>query len=298
MKRKNKIKKYDEVSFNTIGYALVIFCAIAAVLPFYILVIGSFTPEEQFYAEGLSLWPKEFVTDAYDYIFKSPRKILNGYKVTIFITGVGTVMSLFLTSMCAYALNRKEYRARNKISFYIYFTSLFSAGLVPSYILFTQFLHLKNNIWVLILPAMLSPWNIIMMRNFVQSIPDSIAESGRVDGANEFTIFISLYLPLMKSGLACIGLMTALAYWNNWNLAMIYIEDETLDPLQYLLYQMTASANYLANAVSETDLPTINLPTQSLKLAMAIVTIGPIAVVYPFVQKHFIKGITVGSVKG
>ena len=297
-KHTNKIKKNDEISFKIVAYALVIFCTIIAALPFYVLIIGSFTPEKQFHTTGLSLWPSEFTLSAYQYIFKSPEKILNGYKVTIFITVVGTVMALFLTAMTAYALNRKEFRPRNIISFYFYFTTMFGAGMVPRYLLITQYLHMKNTIWVQIIPVLLAATTIIMMRNFVNGIPDSIAESGRVDGASEFTIFLRLYLPLMKSGLACIGLMTALGYWNRWDGAMLYIEDETLYPLQYLLYQMTSSAQFLANAVSESGLPNIEIPSQALKLAMTVITIGPIAFVYPFIQKHFIKGITIGAVKG
>ncbi len=297
-KNTNKIKKNDEISFKIVAYALVTFCTIIAAVPFYVLIIGSFTPEKQFHTTGLTMWPSEFTLAAYEYIFRSPEKILNGYKVTIFITIVGTAISLFITSMTAYALNRKEFRIRNLVSFLFYFTTMFSAGMVPSYLLITQYLHLKNTIWVLIIPSLLGATSIIMMRNFVNGIPDSIAESGRVDGASEFTIYLRLYLPLMKSGLACIGLMTALNYWNRWDAAMLYIEDDTLYPLQYLLYQMTSSAQFLANAVSDSGLPNIEIPSQALKLAMTVITIGPIAFVYPFIQKHFIKGITIGAVKG
>lgn len=298
MKMIKKLKKNDEIAFKAVGYILVILCTLFVILPFWILIVGSFTPEKIVQTKGLTLWPDTFCIDAYKLIFKSPEKILNGYKISIFITVVGTAISLFVTAMTAYALNRKDFLIRNKVAFFIYFTTLFSAGMVPSYLLITQYLHMKNTIWALLIPGMISPFNVIMMRNFVKGIPDTLAEAAKVDGACDFQTFFKIYLPLMKSGLACIGLMIALAYWNNWNNAMLYVDDESLYPLQYLLYQLNSSANYAANAVSGADIPSVDLPTTTLKLAMTIVTIGPIAIVYPFVQKHFIKGITVGAVKG
>lgn len=294
----NNIKKYDETAFKVIGYAFITLWTVLAILPFYLLVMASFTDEQSLFQSGLSLWPSKFSMAAYELIFSSPQKLFNAYKVSIIVTFVGTVAGLFLTSMSAYVLNNKSFKYRNSLAFFFYFTTLFGAGMVPTYIWISRYLHMKNSILVLIVPSLLSVFNILMLRNFVKGIPDEIMESGKIDGAGEFTIFFKLYLPLMKSGLACIALFIGLGYWNSWSNAMLYVDDEKLFPLQYLLYRMTASTEGAAGAISSSGIVVSDMPTQSLKYAMTIVTVIPIVFVYPFVQKHFVRGITVGAVKG
>lgn len=294
----NKIKKNDELVFKVIGYTLITLFTILAILPFYLLTMASFTDEQALFRDGLSLWPSQFSGAAYKLLFSSPEKLLGGYKISIIVTAVGTVVGVFLTAMSAYVLNNKSFKFRNAIAFFFYFTTLFGAGMVPTYIWISRYLHMKNTFMVLIVPSLLSVFNILMLRNFVKSIPDEIMESGKIDGAGDFTIFFKLYLPLMKSGLACIGLFIGLSYWNNWSNAMLYVDDEKLFPLQYLLYRMTASTEGAANAISSSGVVVSDMPTQSLKYAMTLITVAPVVLVYPFVQKHFVRGITIGAVKG
>ena len=193
---------------------------------------------------------------------------------------------------------RKDFRFRNKIAMFLYFPSIFSGGMLPSYLLIVKYLGLKDNIWALILPGLISAWNIFLLRNFMSDIPDSIMESAKLDGANDFQIFIKLYLPLSKAGLATIGLFTALGYWNNWSNAMLYINRAELFPLQYLLYSMLSNVQGVKEMAAASGVAMPNLPSETYKMAMAVVTTGPIILLYPFVQRYFVKGITVGAVKG
>lgn len=294
----NNIKKSDETVFKAVGYAFITVCTVLAILPFYLLVMASFTDEQALFQSGLSLWPSKFSMAAYNLIFSSPEKLIGGYKISLTVTAIGTITGVFLTAMSAYVLNCKSFKYRNTVAFFFYFTTLFGAGMVPSYIWISKYLHLKNTLAVLIVPNLLNVFNIIMLRNFVKSIPDEIMESGKIDGAGDFTIFFKLYLPLMKSGLACIGLFIGLLYWNDWANAMLYVDYEKLFPLQYLLYRMTSSAEGAADAVSSSGVSVAEMPSQSLKYAMTLVTVLPVVFVYPFVQKHFVRGITVGAVKG
>jgi putative aldouronate transport system permease protein len=199
--------------------------------------------------------------------------------------------------MAAYSLSRKDLRYRNKLAFFIYFTTLFNGGLAPTYIVITTVLHLKNTLAVLILGPMFSVFYILILRNFfMNSIPASLSEAAKIDGAGDFTIFLRIVLPLTGPALASIGLFTALAYWNDWWTAMLYVERQSLMPLQYVLYKILSSVTMAANIVN--NVATLNLPKESLKLAMTVISIGPIVLAYPFVQRFFIKGITLGSVKG
>ncbi len=217
--------------------------------------------------------------------------------MTLFITTFGTVMSLFLSSMAAYSLSRKDLRYRNMLAFFLYFTTLFSGGLAPTYIVVTTILHLKNTLAVLVLGPMFSVFYILILRNFfMNSIPASLSEAAKIDGAGDFTVFLRVVLPLTAPALASIGLFTALAYWNDWWTAMLYVERQSLYPLQYVLYRILSSVTMAANIVN--NVATLNLPKESLKLAMTVISIGPIVFAYPFVQRFFIKGITLGAVKG
>jgi len=290
-------KSPDTVVLNLLAWVIVGLLALAAVVPFLILVINSLASEHSIINEGYQFWPKEFSTGAYGMIFENPKRILNVYGITILVTGVGTVVSLVLSSMAAYVLARKEVRYRGVLSFFLYFTQLFNGGLVTYYLLVSRDLHLANSLWVLILVPMFSVMNILIMRNYMaNSIPESIIESARIDGMDDFGIFARIVLPLSAPVLASIGLFTALGYWNDWWTPMMFIQKQELQPLQYTLYQMLASVTYTAQMVN--NMPTINLPKESLKLAMTVVATGPIILVYPFIQKHFVSGITIGSVKG
>ncbi|MGD0728136.1 MAG: carbohydrate ABC transporter permease [Spirochaetia bacterium] len=287
----------DKLLLTLIAYIVLGCIALITVFPFFVLVVNSFASEHAIINYGYSIVPRELSVSAYELVFLNPQKILQAYGVTIFITCFGTAASLFLSSMAAYSISRKDLRYRNKLAFFIYFTTLFNGGLAPTYIVITTILHLKNTLAVLILGPMFSVFYILILRNFfMNSIPASLSEAAKIDGAGDFTIFLRIVLPLTAPALASIGLFTALAYWNDWWTAMLYVERQSLMPLQYVLYKILSSVTMAANIVN--NVATLNLPKESLKLAMTVISIGPIVLAYPFVQRFFIKGITLGSVKG
>lgn len=298
MRTRNAIRRTDVLAYNTIGYVIITILAVFCLIPFLFVISGSFTKEQSLYLYGYRLIPVEFSAEAYEVIFKVPKDILRSYGVTAALTVTGTALGLFITSMTAYVLARTDFKYRGKFAFFFYFTTLFSGGMVSSYILMIRYLGLKNNPLAMLLPGMLNVFYILIMRNFTRSIPDEITESAKIDGAGDFKIFIRLILPLMGPSLASIGLFIALGYWNNWYNAMLYIEKQHLFPLQFLLYKMINSVRFAAIIASEAGISMPQMPEQSLKLAMTVVAIGPIMFVYPFVQRYFISGVTIGSVKG
>lgn len=286
------------VVFNTIGYIFITFLAVLCLLPFLLIVTGSFTAESEIIRDGFKIIPKEWSLEAYKAIFRSPGQIVKAYQVTVGLTLTGVVLGLFLTSMAGYVLSRKDFKYRNALSFFIYFTMLFSGGLIPWYILMVKYLGLKDSFLALLLPPLLSAFNVILMKNFMKSIPDSITESAKIDGAGDFTIYWKLILPLSTPGLATIGLFLALGYWNDWFLANLYINTQDKYPLQFLLYRTLASAAVLNTSAAANLSPDYRPPSETLKMAAAIVVTGPIVFLYPFAQRYFVKGLTLGAVKG
>lgn len=293
-----KRNSMDTICFKAIGYPVLCLFAVVCIIPFILVIASSLTSESYIIKNGYVLWPKEFTTAAYELIFKNPIKIIRAYAVTIFVTVVGTAASVFLNAMTGYVLQRKDFKWRNIFSFYFFFTTLFSGGLVPWYILCVKTLHLKNTIWALIIPTLVSVWNIILVKGFMGSLPGEITESAKIDGAGDFRIFVKLILPLSKPVIATIGLFTALSYWNDWYLCMLFIDKKELFDLQYLLYQMMGSIKALREIASQTTVSVSSMPIESTKMALTIVATGPIILAYPFVQKYFVKGLTLGSVKG
>ena len=284
--------------FYFICYLVVALVAIICLIPFLLLISGSFTSEQFIRFNGFSLWPGEFSTEAYAIIFKTPQRIIRAYGVSILITAVGTLLGLFLTALTAYVISRKDFKYRNVLSFFFYFTTLFNGGMVSTYIFYIRYLHLQDSLWALILPGMFNVFYLLIMRTFVNTIPFALVESAKLDGAGEWRIFFTIILPLLKSGLATIGLFLALGYWNDWYNAMLFMKTEAKYPLQYMLYSIQQQTQALAQIASQAGIQVQNLPSNSLKLAMAVVATGPIVIVYPFVQRYFIAGIAVGSVKG
>ncbi|HJK48802.1 MAG TPA: carbohydrate ABC transporter permease, partial [Methanocorpusculum sp.] len=216
------------------------------------------------------------------------------------VTVVGTAGHLLFMSMLAYGLTREEVTARNKISFFVYLPVLFNAGLVPTYMLFTRTLHLKNTIWVLILISIASSTNVLILKNFFSTIPKSLIESARIDGSSEFRTFFTIVLPLSKPSLASIGLFVAIAYWNDWLTCSLYIETPKLQTLQYLLQSLMNNIAYLqanAGASPSMEAAIANLPSESARMATCVLAVGPIIFLYPFLQKYFEKGLTIGAVK-
>ncbi|MDR2792649.1 MAG: carbohydrate ABC transporter permease [Treponema sp.] len=294
-----KVRK-DAVSASVAFFAVVFVLsfAVLCLLPFVMMISASVSDENIIMTEGIGILPKGFSTEAYKIALKNPRFIIGSYIVTILLTVTGTSLGLFLISMTGYALYRPDFLIRNSIAFFFYFTTLFSAGLAPSYIWMTRYLHLKNNYLAVLLPLLMSPWLIILMRNFMKSLPFEITESGKIDGAGDFRIFISLIFPMMKPALATIGLFLALSYWNEWYNSMLYLPNLDYKPLQYYLYKIVNEAAALRQSLAGSVVIVGALPTTTLKMATAALATGPIILLYPFVQKYFISGIVVGSVKG
>ena len=299
MTKRKLYRRSDIIAFNSFGYVFIAIVALLGILPFIMLISGSLTSERYIINHGYSIIPFEFSTAAYAAIFKQPQSIINSYGVTIFITVVGTVCSLFLTSMASYVLQRKDFEWRNVFSYFIYFTTLFNGGLTPWYILVKK-MGMGNTLFALIIPNLFNVFHILIMRNYMRGIPHEITESAKVDGANDFIIFLRLILPISKPVLATIGLFTGLVYWNEWYNTMLFISNENLYPLQYYLYNMLNSAEAMRNLLQYAGAPvdSVSLPAESTKLAMTIVAAGPILLLYPFMQKYFVKGITIGAVKG
>lgn len=284
--------------FYVVGITLVTLFAILCIVPLIIIISGSFTSEQYIRFHGYSIFPAEFSTEAYKSLFKSPQKVLDAYGVSIFITVIGTFLGLILTTMTAYVISRKDFKYRNALSFFFYFTTLFNGGMVSTYIFYIQYLHLKDSLIALILPGVFNVFYLLIMRSFVSSIPSALIEAARIDGAGELRTFVQIVLPLLGSGLATIGLFTALYYWNNWYYAMLYLTSTKKYPLQYMLYDLLNRQQAMMQIAGQAGIKMDDFPSSSMKMAMAVIATGPIILLYPFVQKFFVKGVTIGSVKG
>lgn len=288
----------EQALFNIISYSIVLAFTLICVVPFLLVISGSFTDEGSIHADGYRFIPKQFSLNAYKVAFAMPENIVRAYGVTGAVTVAGTLAGLFIICMTAYGLQRPQFKYRNAFALYFYFTTLFSGGLVPWYILMVKYLHLKNNYLALLFPAMLTVFDIIIMRSFMKSIPEALAESAKIDGAGEFRIFAQIFLPLSKPALATVGLFIALRYWNDWYASMLFISNKKMFSLQFYLYSMLTQMEFAANDAKSAGIVMEQYPAESFKLAMTIVATGPILLLYPFVQKYFIQGMTVGAVKG
>lgn len=291
MKKSNKILQGVLILF------FIILCA-AIILPFLLLVSVSLSSPEAV-AQGYKLIPNPVDLSAYQYVLKDPTAILKAYGVTFVFSVAAMVLGVLLMSMIAYPLARTKLKGKNAINFYIYFTMLFGGGLVPTYLLVAKTLHLNDTIWVYIILGLINPWNMFMIRTFFKGIPGEIIESATIDGASEYTIFLKMILPLSKPVLATVALLTFLGKWNDWYTALIYIENPDLYSLQYLLQKLLTDLDLLKQLREmggNLDQP--DVPGETVRMAMAVIAAGPALVVFPFFQKYFVKGLTVGSVKG
>ncbi len=301
IKRRDQRIKADRstIILRWISYVFISVFTALCLIPFVLMVSSSFSSEQAVMKYGFSLIPREFSTLSYEILFRNPDQIIGAYIVTISITAVGTALGLFIIAMTGYALQRPDFPYRNGIAFYIYFTTLFTGGMVPFYILVTKFLQLRDNYLAVLLPSLIGPWVIILMKNFTRSIPHSITESAKIDGAGDFTIFWHLILPLSKPALATIGLFQALWYWNDWFNAMLFLSPNVkYRPLQLFLYNVITQAQFIRNSAASANIPPQDVPSETMKMATAVLATGPVILFYPFVQKYFIKGITIGAVKG
>ncbi|UJF31477.1 carbohydrate ABC transporter permease [Paenibacillus hexagrammi] len=296
---KHRGKDFSSSLVRTVGYITIGLFALGCVLPFLLVLGTSFTAEKSITLHGYNLWPKDFSVFAYKIVFENPQMIVGSYAVTLGITIVGTAIGLFIVAMTGYSLQRPDFPYRNRISFFIYFTTLFQGGVVPFYLIMTQWLHLKDNYLAVLLPGLMSPFLIIMMKSFVKSIPHAITESAKIDGAGDFNIFAKLILPMTTPALATIGLFIALGYWNEWYNSMLFLSpDMKYRPLQLFLYNVVTSADFIKNSSVSSNIQPRDMPLESMKMATAVVATGPVILFYPLVQRFFIQGITVGAVKG
>jgi putative aldouronate transport system permease protein len=272
------------------------------VIPFLLLIMSSLTAEKELLTHGYSLFPRQFGLDAYAYIVKFSAQIMRGYGITIFVTTVGTLVNVMLTVLLAYPLSRKELPGRNVISFFIFFTMLFNGGFIPSYLMWTQYFHIKDTIFALIVPnLLLGAFYIIMMRAYIQTnIPNEIIEAAYIDGAGEMIILKEVVIPLSKPIMATVALLVGLSYWNDWMNGLYYLVKRTdLFSIQNILNTMIRTAEFLNNTASTSQLAQgVVIPTVGVRMAIAAVTILPILIVYPFFQNSFVKGIIIGGVKG
>jgi len=279
----------------------IVFC-LAFIIPFIYLLSLSVTDEAAIISGGYKMIPESISFEAYRQIFRNPTKIIDGYKITIGMSLLGTLLSMVVMTMAAYPLSRTQFKYRQGITFFFYFTMLFSGGLIPSYIVNTRYLHLSNSFWVYIFPQLASAYYILIMRTFFRSLPASLMEAAKIDGAGELKIMWKVALPLSKPILATVSLLLLLAKWNDWNTTLIYITDEKLYTLQYLLQKIIREDQFIQQ-MSENSNLLIDLsgsksaPIESMRFAMAVIAAGPMLVVFPFFQKYFTRGLTIGAVK-
>lgn len=299
-KKHNLIRKDSVmIAFDVIKYILLTITSLLCVLPFVLIVSGSITSNETILREGYSILPRDISFDAYSMIFKAPKDILQAYKITIYYTAVGTLTGLAVIVLTAYVISRKEFKYRNVVSFLIYFTSIFGGGLVAWYLMYTNILGLKGTTFAIWFPAIMSPFLVILMRTFITgSVPDAIVESAKIDGAGHGTVLTRIVLPVLGPGLATVGLFLALGYWNDWYRSSMFSTDSSTWELQFYLYNMLNASQALKAMSQASSVPMDSMPGQTMKLAMAVVATGPVLIFYPFVQRYFVTGITIGAVKG
>lgn len=305
MRKTSQKKDFMQISrpADTVLNIIFILWSALCIVPFLLVVGISLSSEHSINTYGYQIIPHEFSTEAYSFATRQSVSLLRAYGVTIFATIVGTVLAVLITTLFAYPLSRRDFRARNVFSFITFFTMIFQGGLIATYMVYVEVLNLKNNLFVYIMPFLMSAWNVILMRTFiVSSVPESLIDAAKIDGASEWTIFFKMVVPLSKPGIATISLFTAISIWNDWFTPTMYITDTKKFNLQYLLYSVLANIEYLKNNVlrtgGNTNILLSQLPTQSIRMAMCIISIGPIILAYPFFQKYFVKGLTMGAVKG
>ncbi len=292
----------ESKTFNRVATVILTLLVAATLLPIILIVLASFTAEAALIRNGYSFFPEEFSLDAYYYIVKQGAVITRAYGVSFFVTIAGTAASVLITAMLAYPMSRKSFKYRNVLAFFVFFTMLFNGGIVPSYIMWTRFFHIKNTIWALLIPNYLvTAFNVILVKNFyANNVPDALVEAAQIDGAGELTIFYKIMIPLARPVVATVGLFTGLCYWNDWTNGLYYVDNEKLYSIQLLLIKIMNNIQGLKANSNAAMLGTgaVDLPSTSVRMAMALIGILPILAVYPFIQKHLIRGIVVGAVKG
>ncbi|WP_336789692.1 carbohydrate ABC transporter permease [Paenibacillus sp. MMO-177] len=274
--------------------------SLSCLFPFVMVISGSLSTEKDIMDFGYTVWPHHITLDSYKILLLGSNRIIDAYGISILVTVAGTILSVFVTSMGAYVMARRSFKYRNILSVYVIITMLFNGGLVPWYIICVHYLNLKDTLWALILPMLANAFNMFLIRNFMNSIPEEINESAKMDGAGEFKIFYRLIMPLSLPVLATVGLFVALSYWNDWFLGLMFVDKQELQPLQLLLRTLVSNVEFLKSSSNASAMQRISaqIPSESIKMALTVVTIGPIVFLYPFLQRYFVKGLMVGAVKG
>lgn len=292
----------ESKTFNRVGTIILSILVIITLLPIVLIVIASFTEETALLRDGYSFFPSALSTDAYYYMVKQGAVIVRAYGVSFLVTIVGTVGSVVITTMLAYPMSRKSFKYANALSFFVFFTMLFNGGIVPSYIMWTRFFHIKNTIWALLIPNYLvTAFNVILVKNFyANNVPDALVEAAQIDGASELQIFYKIMFPLARPVVATVSLFTGLCYWNDWTNGLYYVDNEKLYSIQLLLIKIMNNIQGLKANSSAAMLGTgaVDLPGTSVRMAMAFIGILPILLIYPFVQKYLVEGVVIGAVKG
>lgn len=301
-RRKSRLNAVSVPAEIIIYIILGLFCLLC-IIPFVFVVIISFTSMESIREIGYSFWPTKWALDAYKYVIDLGDQLWRSYFNSFFITIVGTILSVLICILYSYALFRQDFKYRRFFSFFSFFTMMFGGGLAPTYVVCKTLLGLSDNYAALIVPMLVSPFNIIIMRTFFQSsVPDSLIEAAAIDGSGEYNTLFKIIVPIAKPGIATVGLLNALAYWNEWFIAMLYVRDAKYIPLQYLLMKMQNNVEFLVKNASMLGVEAMNirasLPSDSLRMALVVLIVVPIACAYPFFQRYIISGLTIGSVKG
>lgn len=288
--------------FRVCAHIVLAFLCLLVVIPLLLLVASSFSNEQLLLSQGYSLWPKELSFSAYEYLFRGAGNLFQAYGVTLLVTAVGTTAGLLMTMLLGYALSIEDLPFRKLLSFLVFFTMLFNGGLVPTYMMYTNVFHIKNTIWALIVPYLLvNAFYVIIARSFfATSIPKEVIEAARIDGASEFKALFRVVLPMSLPIMATLGLMIGLAYWNNWTNGLYFITDHSLYSVQQLLTEMVNNLQAMQSGqFANLDPEALrNMPSTAMRMATAVMSVLPVMVIYPFFQKYFVKGITLGAVKG
>ena len=297
--RLNSISRKSNFIFNLILFIYGFLC----VVPLLLIITASLTDEKVLAIYGYSFFPRKITTYAFNYIFTNTPQVVTAYGISILVTVVGTIVGVLVMALYAYPISRQDFKYKGFFTFYLIFTMLFSGGMVSTYLIGVNVLHLKDNIWGLIFPYLMSAFSVIILRTFYKTnIPDSLIESAKIDGAGEWMTFFRIVFPLAVPGIATIGLFLMVQYWNDWYLAALYINEPNLAPLPYLLYQLQTSMQYLlqnsSNIGGRAGDVLAKMPSEAARMAMVVIGVGPIIFTFPFFQKYFVKGLTVGAIKG
>lgn len=298
MELNHSIKKID-LSSKIINLFFIL-ASFVCILPIIIIISSSLSTENDIIKYGYPIIPRNITDVAYKVIFMNPKQIIDAYAVTISVTLIGTIIGLWLVTSLSFVIVRKDFMYRKQLSFLVFFTMLFNGGLVPNYILISQWLHMKDTIFALFVPYLVSAWYVLLMKSFLQNIPESLFESAKLDGAGELRIFVNIIIPLSKPAIATIGIFMVLQYWNDWWLCLLYINESKLYNLQYLLMRIVNQIDFMTQFFARMPFLTTNmdLPNTSARFAMCLLAAGPMLFVFMFFQKYFVKGLTVGSIKG